>query len=216
MELTEHGFGPVLDLRIITLFSFCPRPLLPLAKQFRPRILIIMAYWLCFVKLMNPGVWWMRGLTPQADQIFEEIGEEWEHLLRVPKMVMQTEDRVQNARLVIDNFNWTPSELDLYHKNRDPRTKTDIKLISNEGAEIEAAGGQWRLKDNGLAWDGPRVVDTEAEPESSGQELLIGSSLLYSHVRNIRSPASSSEASFPAGSPPDLSPGESPSKSPSP
>ncbi|KAI1109221.1 hypothetical protein F5Y14DRAFT_40516 [Nemania sp. NC0429] len=219
MELTEHGFGPVLDLRVITLLSFCPRPLLLLAKQLRPRILIIMAYWLCFVKLMNPGVWWMRGLTPQADQIFEEISEEWEHLLRVPKMVMQTEDRVQNARLIIDNFNWTPSELDLYHKNRDPRAKTDIKLISNEGVEIEAAGSQWRPKDNGLTWGGPRVADMDAEPEASSSDLLIGSNLLYkvaTYAQNSASPASSSEASFPEVSPPGLSSSDSPSKSPSP
>lgn len=222
-ELIEHGFGPVLDLRIITFFSFCPRPLLSLTKQLRPRMLVIIAYWLCFVKLLNHAAWWMRGLGPQADQIFEEIGDEWGHLLRVPRMAMQTNDVVKTARTIIDNHNWTPGELDLYHRHRDPRVKSDLKLITNEGVELEITEGQWRFKANGVRWDAPYVVDPDDESDPSGQKLLLGSSLLYkSGLRNTvpetppppmstPSPAVSSESS-----PPGLSPSASASISPSP
>ncbi|KAI1428398.1 hypothetical protein F5Y12DRAFT_23280 [Xylaria sp. FL1777] len=217
-ELVEHGFGPVLDLRIITFFTFCPRPLLPLGKQLRPRILVIIAYWVCFVKLLHHPSWWMRGIEPQADQIFEELGNEWEHLLRVPKVVMKTSDMVEVARMIIDNHNWTPGELDLYNRHRDPRTKNDLKLITNEGIEIEIAEGQWRLKLNEITWDTPSLLNPDVESDPSSQKLLVGSNLLYSRGRvstsppiSTPSPAASSEPSTPG-----LSPSISASKSPSP
>ncbi|KAJ8130953.1 hypothetical protein O1611_g2674 [Lasiodiplodia mahajangana] len=219
MELVEHGFGPVLDLRTITFFSFCPRPLLPLAKQFRPRVLIVIAYWLCFVKLSHPGPWWMLGITPQADQIFEEVGVEWEHLLRVPRMVMQTDNDVQIARLIIDNHNWTPSELDLYRKHRDPRAKTDLKLISNLGAELEIAEGEWRFKADGtrIRWGESHLPVPDVEPDPSSQKLLIGNTLLYKAAPLPTTSAQSPATSSPASSAPGLSPSNSsPSKSPSP
>ncbi|KAI0445682.1 hypothetical protein F4803DRAFT_559984 [Xylaria telfairii] len=203
MELIDHSFGPVLDLRIITLFSFCPRPLLPLAKQHRPRFLIIVAYWLCFVRLTRGGAWWMQGLTPQINQIIEEVGEQWEHLLRIPQMVIETDDHVRMARLLIDNHNWTPSELDLYHKHRDPRTKKDLKMITNDGAEVEVDGGHWRLKTSGLRWEVPK-------------ELLVGTNLLYKITPKITVSAPSPVASSSAPSTPGLSASKSPSKSPSP
>ncbi|KAI0485863.1 hypothetical protein F4859DRAFT_398420 [Xylaria cf. heliscus] len=215
MELMDHGFGPVLDLRIITLFSFCPRPLLPLAKQHRPRVLIILAYWLSFVRLMRGGSWWMQGLTPQIGQIIEEVGDQWAHLLRVPQMVMQTEDKVRMARLIIDNHNWTPGELDLYHKNRDPRT-SDLKLITNEGAEIEIAEGHWRLKTSGLRWDKPSVLGRDIESDRSSEKLLVGTTLVYKTAPHIMVSAPSPGDSSSAPSTPGLSPSKSPSKSPSP
>ncbi|KAI1753074.1 hypothetical protein F4782DRAFT_96993 [Xylaria castorea] len=212
MELTDHGFGPVLDLRIITLFTFCPRPLLPLAKQLRPRVLIILAYWLCFVKLMRGGgSWWMRGLAPQIGQIIEEVGEQWGHLLRVPQMVLQTEDAVRMARLIIDNHNWTPSELDLYHKHRDPRAKTDLKLITDEGDEVEIADGHWRIKTNRVRWDMPNVLARSAELDRSGEKLLVGSTLVYKVPPQITVSAPSPEASSSTPSTPSLSPPKSPS-----
>ncbi|KAI0518542.1 hypothetical protein F5B22DRAFT_69716 [Xylaria bambusicola] len=220
-ELIEHGFGPVLDLRIITFFSFCPRVLIPLAQQHRPRMLVIIAHWICFVRILRNVSWWMTGLERQAEQIFEEVDDDWEHLLRVPKMVMVTDDRVQRARLIIDNHNWTPSELDLYHKNRDPRTRNELKLITNEGAELEIVDGQWRFKTSQIRWHPPHMPDSNADPDHSDQTLLLGSTLLYNPVtRNpvsaqlpvsTPSPSISSELSTPS-----LSPSISASKSPSP
>ncbi|KAI1348553.1 hypothetical protein F5Y01DRAFT_317583 [Xylaria sp. FL0043] len=214
-ELIEHGFGPVMDLRIITFYSFCPRPLLPLAKELRPRMLIIIAYWLCFVRLLHYPSWWMRGLEPQADQIFEEVGHEWEHLLRVPKRVMQTKDVVEIARLIIDNHNWTPGELDLYNRHRDPRAKRDLKLRTNEGDEIEIAEGHFRFKMNKLKWDPPSVLHPNTESDIPSRSFLLGSSLVYNpgphNVVSVTSPAASSDSSAPG-----LSPSVSASKSPSP
>jgi hypothetical protein len=211
MEIIEHGFGPVMDLRIITFFTFCPRPLLSLAKERRPRILIIVAYWLCFVKLLYQATWWMVGLTTQIDHIIEEFGKEWGHLLRVPQRVRQTDNKVDIARLLIDNHNWTPGELDLYHKNRDPRAKTGLKLITNDGTEVEAEDGQWRLKTTGIRWDGPQVFNPDADPEFASQKLLLGTNLLYKASAKSLASATSPAASSSSPSTPGLSPSKSPS-----
>ncbi|KAK5636517.1 hypothetical protein RRF57_012229 [Xylaria bambusicola] len=221
-ELIEHGFGPVLDLRIITFFSFCPRVLLPLAQQHRPRMLVIIAYWICFVRILRNPRWWFTGQERQAEQIFEEVGDEWEHLLRVPKMVMQTEDRVQRARLIIDNHNWTPSELDLYHKHRDPRTQNELKLITNDGAEVEIADGHWRLKTSQITWQPPHLLEPDADSDHPSQTLLLGSTLLYNSVPQKKPVSEHLPVSAPSPSPssesstPGLSPSVSASKSPSP
>jgi hypothetical protein len=199
MELKEHGLGPVLDLRIITFFSFCPRPLLPLAKQLRPRMLVIIAYWLCFVKLLNSGgPWWMRGLSPHIRQVVEEVGEEWDHLLRVPQMVLMTDDddRTGMAKLIVDNHNWTPSELDLYNRHRDPRARTELKFINNDGSELEIADGHWRLKTTGARWE----AKSSADPPGRRQGFLLGTNTLYDPTLQTTSSKSST---------PGLSPSES-------
>ncbi|KAI8625880.1 hypothetical protein F5Y19DRAFT_240105 [Xylariaceae sp. FL1651] len=212
MEIVEHGLGPLMDLRVITFFTFCPRPLLPLAKELRPRMLIIVAYWLCFAKALEHGSWWMKGLSPQISQICDEMGDEWGHLLRVPRMVMQTEDSVKIAKIIIDNYNWTPNEVELYYKNEDPRLETELKMINDEGTEVEIIGGHWSLKPNVVRWDEPQILDPSAEPDFSNQQLLVGTGLVYSRLASSRSPASSSSRP----STPGLSPSKSPSKSPSP
>ncbi|KAI1076542.1 hypothetical protein F5B20DRAFT_320009 [Whalleya microplaca] len=149
-EIKEHGFSPIMDLRIVTFFTFTPKPFIPLAKEFRPRALVIIAHFLCFAKLMNKGVWWMRGIADrEIPQIIQEVGDQWAHLLRVPRMVLEVDDRLEIAKVIIDNFNWTPKEIDNYEKNQDPRVKTDLKLIDNTGAEYEVYQGQWRYKKTG-------------------------------------------------------------------
>ncbi|KAI1102016.1 hypothetical protein F4804DRAFT_280190 [Jackrogersella minutella] len=145
-EMREHGFNSILDLRIITFFTFIPKTFIPLAKEHRPRALVLLAHHLCFAKL-TPDVWWMRGIADrEISQICEEVGDEWAHLLRVPQMVLRTSDRTEIAQLLINNRNWTPTELDRYERDRDPRLKTDLGLFDNEGSEISIFEGQWKRK----------------------------------------------------------------------
>ncbi|KAI5854534.1 hypothetical protein GGS23DRAFT_608276 [Durotheca rogersii] len=145
-EMREHGFNPILDLRVITFFTFIPKSFIPLAKEHRPRALVILAYYLCFTKLIRE-VWWMRDISDdQISQVCREIGDEWSHLLRVPQSVLKMTDKVEIAQTIINNRNWSPGELDLYEKNRDPRLDTDLKLVNNSGSEVRAYRNQWRRK----------------------------------------------------------------------
>ncbi|KAI0900302.1 hypothetical protein F4806DRAFT_448206 [Annulohypoxylon nitens] len=145
-EMKDHGFNPILDLRIITFFTFIPKDFIPLAKEHRPRALVLLAHHLCFAKL-TPDVWWMRGIADrEIRQICEEVGDEWAHLLRVPQMVLRTNDKTEIAQLLINNRNWTPTEMDRYERDRDPRLKTDLGLFDNEGSEVSIYDGQWKRK----------------------------------------------------------------------
>ncbi|KAI0019817.1 hypothetical protein F4780DRAFT_407603 [Xylariomycetidae sp. FL0641] len=181
MELNEHGFSPILDLRIATFLTFVPRPFLPLAKQHRSRALIMLAYYLIFTKLLEQGIWWMRGITNrEIESIAKLVDSEYARFLRVPQLVMRTSTKTEAARIIIDDQNWTPSELDLYNKNRDPRCFTDVKLIDNEGDEVELVDGHWRLKASGQTWtrylhEHPTAVPGtwENEPLASAKDIPL-------------------------------------------
>lgn len=145
MEL-EKGFGPLLDLRIITFFTFIPKPFVPLAKEHRPRALIILAHYCAFTKLMV-GPWWMRGIAVrQIREIREEVSQSWSHLLTVPQKVALLADPVEIAKEILDNNTWTAPEEDLHSgETRDPRIK-ELRLINNEGVPTSIVDGRWVLE----------------------------------------------------------------------
>ncbi|KAI1381324.1 hypothetical protein F4677DRAFT_122077 [Hypoxylon crocopeplum] len=153
------GFNDILNLRIITFFTFVPKTFVPLAKEHRPRALIILAHHLCFAKL-TPDVWWMRGIADrEIRQICLEVGNEWEHLLRVPQMVLRTNNKIEIAQLIINNRNWTPTEMDQYEKDHDPRVAS-LKLVNSQGSEVSIYHGQLRRKASITSTD---FTDTELD-----------------------------------------------------
>ncbi|KAI0181790.1 hypothetical protein GGR52DRAFT_55470 [Hypoxylon sp. FL1284] len=145
-ELIENGFSTILDFRILSFLTFIPRTFVPLAQEYRPRTLVIMAHYLCFAKL-TPKVWWTVGIADrELTQICKEIGDEWAHLLRVPQMVLKASNKVEIAKLLVDNRDWTPVQMKEYERRKDPRIKTDPKMVDNTGAEVELFEGKWRHK----------------------------------------------------------------------
>ncbi|KAI0130639.1 hypothetical protein F4814DRAFT_138067 [Daldinia grandis] len=176
-EVKEHGFSSILDLRIVTFLTFVPKAFVPLAREHRPRALVLLAHYLAFSKITQ-GVWWMDGIANrQIEHICESIGEEWAHLLRVPQMVLGTEDKVEIAQLVINNRNWTPAEMDQYEQDRDPRLITDLRLFDNQGSEIDISQGQWMIKTSTLISSHPntnipKYLDPYPELSSSVAEVL--------------------------------------------
>ncbi|KAI0595832.1 hypothetical protein F4775DRAFT_344021 [Biscogniauxia sp. FL1348] len=205
MELVEHGFSPIMDLRIITFLTFVPKPFYPLAREHRPRALVLLAYYLCFVKLLKDGVWWWQGISDREIKVIcEEVGPGWSHLLRVPQMVMEAQTKLEVAKLIINNHNWTPKEIDLYERNRDPRSKADLKLITNDGTELDVSRGHWTYKATGIACD-----DRE---NASEHEYIADDPILLGTTRRPLSPALILGSSTTSSS----SLGLSPSKSSSP
>lgn len=147
MEL-QHGFSPILSLRTITFFTFTPRPFIPLAREYRPRSLVILAYYLCFAKLCS-NVWWMQGIAdPQLKQICERLGESpWAHLLRVPRKVMALESHPAIARVLLGNDAWTPPVVDPPAGNRD--AKRGLKMIDNAGRDVRIVNGRYTIEPSG-------------------------------------------------------------------
>ncbi|KAK7752926.1 hypothetical protein SLS62_005085 [Diatrype stigma] len=126
----NHGFGPMLDLRTITWFTFIPRDFIPLAKMHHPRALVILAYYLCFAKI-NQTVWWMQGIAdPEIDHVCEIMdaawGGAWDHLLRIPRRVRRAEGRLEIARILTENGDWAPEEEDLYERHLSGAVKYDL------------------------------------------------------------------------------------------
>ncbi|KAF7539944.1 hypothetical protein G7054_g1723 [Neopestalotiopsis clavispora] len=139
----ETGFSPIMDLRVITFFSFVPRTFIPLAQQHRPRALIIIAHYCAFTK-QNLGPWWMKNIGDrQIREICEEVGEAWEPLLRVPLKVANLTGRVEIAKAILENDTWSAPDRDLYSfPTRDPRVH-DLRLINNFGQEMTVESGEW-------------------------------------------------------------------------
>lgn len=106
----ETGFGPVLSLRIITWFTFLPAPFVELAKKRRPRSLVILAHYLCFLKLIQKA-WWLGGVADRGIlDITDHLGTEWQPLLRIPRTALQIYDKVELAKLIQGNPAWKPRE----------------------------------------------------------------------------------------------------------
>lgn len=105
----EAGFSPVLSLRIITWYTFLPKPFIELARMHRPRALVILAHHLAFLKLV-PSVWWLAGIGDRGIQdIINVLGQEWQSLLAVPAAAMELSDKVELAKLIKGNHAWEPS-----------------------------------------------------------------------------------------------------------
>lgn len=185
MEL-NHGFGPILDLKVITFFTFIPKDFIPLAKEHRPRALIILAYYLCFTKMNR--VWWMQGLDREIGEICEAVDDGWEHLLRIPKKVTTLRDKLEIGQTIKDNYNWTPEEENLYEKHIEGRTKYDLRLINDEGEEVQIEDGKWMLKASGLFWEKLKLSESQAPEYLPGEETLLG-------IRQKRSPRTASSTS---------------------
>lgn len=126
----ETGFSPILSLRIITWFTFLPGPFVELAKKRRPRTLVIMAHYLCFLKLVQ-NVWWLEGISDRGIQdIIDYLSPEWQPLLSVPRTAMQMYDKIELAKLIQGNHAWEPGEVDK------TAVVTRMAMVNNSGEEV--------------------------------------------------------------------------------
>ena len=145
MEL-ENGLGPTLDLRTITFFTFVPHEFAYLAQNRRPRALVILAYYLCFVKLNN-NTWWMQGISdPEIDHISLATGDEWAHLLNIPLQVRAATDRQETARILMDNPTWLGQ--DLYEKHARGSQAYEFTLFNKSVERYPLYSAEERCKAN--------------------------------------------------------------------
>lgn len=125
----EDGFSPTLSLRVITWFTFLPKPFIELARSHRPRALVILAHYLPFIKLID-NVWWLVGIADRGVQdIMDHVGPGWRNMLNVPLTSIQTYDKVELAKLIRGNHAWTPST----DKAEDV---PEMLLINDQGEEV--------------------------------------------------------------------------------
>ncbi|KAK3315189.1 hypothetical protein B0H66DRAFT_536071 [Apodospora peruviana] len=135
-ELDTQGFSPVLDLRIITYYTFVPARFVELARLRRPRALVIIAHHLAMMKLITT-VWWLIGICdPQIRDICGLLqGTEWMGLLGVPQAATRLTDPKDIAKLLLDNHAWEPPETAPFKPHEDPREVWKMSWVDNLGRE---------------------------------------------------------------------------------
>ncbi|SCO75806.1 uncharacterized protein FRV6_00018 [Fusarium oxysporum] len=115
MNLKE-GFSPVMNLRIISWFTFLPRHFISLAQQRQPRALVILAYYAAFLKIIK-SIWWLKGVGERSlNDLCNYLGSEWALLLFVPQAARAVDDELDLARVLLQDPNWVsarPSHLQL-------------------------------------------------------------------------------------------------------
>lgn len=131
----ETGFSPVLSMRIITWFTFLPKPFIELGRKRRPRALVILAHYLSFLKMVE-GVWWMVGIGDRSIQdIVDHLGPEWQPLLSVPRATMSIHDKVELAKLIRGNHAWEPAEVEQIMQHPNPELRK-FTMVNNQGQEV--------------------------------------------------------------------------------
>ncbi|KAF4449298.1 Sterol regulatory element-binding protein ECM22 [Fusarium austroafricanum] len=151
----HDGFGPIMMLRIITWFTFVPRNFVQLARELRPRALIILAYYAAFLKLPS-DVWWLRNVGNRSlKDLCEYIGPEWQQYLLVPHMARLVEGELEVGKILFEDPNWsprTPNKLRL-----DP-TST-VTLVDEKGRRVEWIPAEKKLV----------LMDSKGEVISKGE-----------------------------------------------
>jgi hypothetical protein len=184
-----NGFSGILDLRIITFYTFLPRDFIDLARRKQPRALVIIAHHLSFVRCVT-SPWWMMGI---ADREIENIcnlldsgddsrPNEWTPLIRVPREVNRLTDRTEIAKVLLDNHVWTPPPVRRGDPTDDERTR-NLGWVDDTG--------------KGIAFKGEFVYElpTRQKPRfnvamwGSNEELTSGkiSDDEYEYLRYLRS-----------------------------
>lgn len=104
----RQGICSIMNLRIVTWFTFIPRPFLELARALRPRALVILAHYAAFTKIPQ-SIWWLQGIGARTlGDICPRLGPEWQHLLLMPQMVRHVEGALPVARILLEDNDWEP------------------------------------------------------------------------------------------------------------
>ncbi|KAL6414016.1 Sterol regulatory element-binding protein ECM22 [Ilyonectria robusta] len=137
----EDGITPVMCLRIITWFTFLPRRFIELARQRRPRALVIIAYYAAFLKIVK-SVWWLEGVGHRSLlDICKYLGPEWEHLLVIPQAAMQVDDELGLVRVIFQDPNWVPPQPT--NLRLDPTAS--ITMVDDAGRRVAWTPGERKI-----------------------------------------------------------------------
>jgi hypothetical protein len=100
-SLTQDGVAPELWIRVISWPSYLSQDFANCAVEQRPRALIILAHYLCFIKLIK-GLWWVDDIPDtEIPAIMSLIGDHWLPFMTVPLAASQESDKEEIARMLL-------------------------------------------------------------------------------------------------------------------
>lgn len=100
-SLREDGLSTPFFVRVVTWPSWLKDEFVGFAREKRPRALVILAYYLSFLKLMN-DVWWIEGIADsEISAINQMVGPEWQIYLNIPIQVVDTNNNQEITDLLL-------------------------------------------------------------------------------------------------------------------
>lgn len=100
-SLQQDGLGDGLFIRVVAWPSFSSHGFSRCASEYRPRALVILSYYLVFVKLCKE-LWWIKGV---ADRDIKEmkklVGTRWHPFMAVPLQAALMSDPDEIAKLML-------------------------------------------------------------------------------------------------------------------
>lgn len=100
-SLQQDGLGDGLFIRVVAWPSFSSHGFSQCASEYRPRALVILSYYLMFVKL-GKELWWMKGVADRdIEGIKNIVGPKWQPFMLVPLQAMAMTGRNEIAKLML-------------------------------------------------------------------------------------------------------------------
>jgi hypothetical protein len=91
-SLRDDGIGPNLSIRVISWPSYGSDPFARLAREYRPRALVILAHYLVFMKLIKK-LWWIEGIADrEIEAIGKLVGPKYATFMEVPLRAIEMTD----------------------------------------------------------------------------------------------------------------------------
>ncbi|WYZ37549.1 hypothetical protein EsH8_II_001055 [Colletotrichum jinshuiense] len=153
-----HGFSPIMTLRVVTWLTFIPKGFIDLAREKRPRALVIIAHYLMFMKAVQ-NLWWIEGIGDrEIAGIARYLGDTWSEELAVPRLALLLDDRTDVARLILGDPEWE-SPVDFNDPTPDPRVEM-LTWVDDSGKRYKGMPqhvGELHHPDSG-----PRLLPWEA------------------------------------------------------
>lgn len=101
-SLTQDGITAPFQTRVVSWCSLNGAEFARLAREKRPRALILMAHYMVFVKC-SKDIWWMVGV-PDGDiqRIFKMVPVKFFPLLEIPRRALEIEDPLELRALMLE------------------------------------------------------------------------------------------------------------------
>lgn len=101
-SLQQDGlFSQALHTRIIAWPSYTTPEFTTSARERRPRVLVVLTYYLAFLKLVR-GLWWTEGIPDrEINAIARIVGPEWTRYMDVPLRITTISDPQEMANLLL-------------------------------------------------------------------------------------------------------------------
>ncbi|EPE27129.1 Zn2/Cys6 DNA-binding protein [Glarea lozoyensis ATCC 20868] len=137
-SLSQDGVAPELWVRVISWPSYTSQEFTNCAVEQRPRALIILAHYLCFIKLIQ-GLWWVDDM-PDAEirAIMKLIGDQWLPFMAIPLAVVEETNKEKIGRmLLLGEIPLAMNILELQDTDGAAMFSTDISVLDEANCSSE-------------------------------------------------------------------------------